>query len=143
MTIIVDANIVFSAMLNNKSGHFQLLLKRNSFAFIAPDFLLFELEKHRERLLKLLNLSVLEYIELQKLVVQNIRFYPDHFVPKTYWRKAQELVKEKDPNDAAYVAMSLYFDATIWTGDRKISEHLKSKGFLNVKTTTQLLSLEL
>ena len=47
MRLIVDANIVFSGILNTKSkiGHI-LINEKNHFQFIAPDFLRIEIRNH-------------------------------------------------------------------------------------------------
>ncbi len=50
MKIIVDANIVFSAILNTNSKIADLLLNsKGFFDFIAPDYLLTETKKYSRR----------------------------------------------------------------------------------------------
>ena len=51
MRIIVDANIVFSAILNTNSKIADLLLNsKGIFDFIAPDFLLTETKKYHKKI---------------------------------------------------------------------------------------------
>ncbi len=59
MKIIVDANMVFSAILNPDSRIGDLLINSgNIFDFIAPDFLRIEIRKHHMKLARLLECTV-------------------------------------------------------------------------------------
>jgi predicted nucleic acid-binding protein len=52
--IIVDANIVFSAILNTNGKIGDLLINSNKLiTFIAPDFLRKEITKHQSKMLKI------------------------------------------------------------------------------------------
>jgi len=59
--IIVDANIVFSGILNTKGKIGDLLINsENHFEFISPDFLRVEIYKHHKKLSKISGLSLNE-----------------------------------------------------------------------------------
>jgi predicted nucleic acid-binding protein len=57
------------------------------------------------------------------------------------WHFADELTKDVDSKDVAFVALSLQLDATLWTLDRKLQDHLIEKGFTNVVNTYELEQL--
>lgn len=58
MNVIVDANIVFSGILNTKGKIGDLLINSSGLIqFIAPDFLRTEIRKHYSRLVKISKLS--------------------------------------------------------------------------------------
>ena len=72
MKIIVDTNIVFSAILNTNSRIAQILIYENpKFQFYSCDYLQTEILKHREKLLKLTNLSLGELLELENFITHN------------------------------------------------------------------------
>ena len=58
MKIIVDANIVFSGMLNTNGKIGDILINAPSdFHFIAPDFLRVEIRKHYPKIIKVSKLN--------------------------------------------------------------------------------------
>ncbi len=62
MKIIVDANIVFSGILNTNGKIGDLLINSNKlFNFIAPDFLRVKIKKHYPRLSKISGLTQAEF----------------------------------------------------------------------------------
>jgi predicted nucleic acid-binding protein len=73
--VIVDANMVFSAMLNTESKIADLLINSgNIFNFIAPDFLRIEIRKHHLKLAQLLGCTVEEVQEVEFYVYKSITF---------------------------------------------------------------------
>ena len=66
MKIVVDTNIVFSALINPKSTISDLILNSSeSFTFYSPTTILSELKKHQKKLLKISGLSEDELEELK------------------------------------------------------------------------------
>jgi len=54
MKIVVDTNVVFSALLNSSSRTGKILItSKKYFQFYSTDFLKFELIKHQDKLLSL------------------------------------------------------------------------------------------
>ena len=79
MKIIVDTNIVFSALLNPSGKISDLLLNSHPiFEFIAPDFLLDELDKHRNKLLKLSGYTKSDLAFLVRMVLKKVEII-NHF----------------------------------------------------------------
>lgn len=59
MKIIIDANIVFSAILNTNGKIGNLIIKPpQNISFIAPDFLRIEIKKHYLKLSKISGLTI-------------------------------------------------------------------------------------
>lgn len=64
--IIVDANIIFSAILNSNGKIGDLLINSDRyFNFIAPDFLHIEIKKHYSKLTALSGLSLEQIMEAE------------------------------------------------------------------------------
>ena len=82
MIVVVDTNIVFSAILNSSSGIGKLLLTHNRhFDFYTCDYLQEELYNHRSKLLRLTKLPEEELEILTELVVRNISFINEKLIP--------------------------------------------------------------
>ena len=75
MKVVVDTNIIFSAILNTEGIIADLLLSGNPFDFHAPSYIWNELSKHENKLLKTLSLNSVEQLqELNFMITQNIKF---------------------------------------------------------------------
>ena len=61
-------------------------------------------------------------------------------ISQTNWEKADELTKETDSKDIAFVALTLHIpDSFLWTNDTKLIKGLKQKGFNRALTTHELI----
>ena len=139
MKIIVDANIVFSAILNTNIRIAQILIYENpKFQFYSCDYLQTEILKHREKLLKLTNLSAEELLELEKFITKNITFINEHLLPEKLIEETQILLQNIDPFDVPFVALANHLDAKLWTGDKKLYNPLKEQNFKNIISTIEL-----
>ena len=139
MKIIVDANIVFSAILNTNNRIAQILIYENpKFQFYSCDYLQTEILKHREKLLKLTNLSAEELLELEKFITKNITFINEHLLPEKLIEETQILLQNIDPFDVPFVALANHLDAKLWTGDKKLYNPLKEQNFKNIISTIEL-----
>jgi predicted nucleic acid-binding protein len=138
--IIVDANILFSGILNINSQIGNLLLtSRRFFRFYATEFLKQEIENHRSKLTEVSGLSE-EAIELliEKLY-QRLTFIPEESIPFEFWQKSAILVRDIDPDDIAYVALNEFMEGNLWTGDVKLRKGLLSKGYTKCINTKELM----
>ena len=139
MKIIVDANIVFSAILNTNIRIAQILIYENpKFQFYSCDYLQTEILKHREKLLKLTNLSLGELLELENFITHNITFINEHLLPEKLIEETQILLQNIDPFDVPFIALANHLDAKLWTGDKKLYNPLKEQNFKNLISTIEL-----
>lgn len=75
MIIVVDTNIVFSAILNTNSTIGDLILNsRNIFQLQSCNFLLGEIDNHWEKLKRISKLNTSDLSESRYLILKNI-FY--------------------------------------------------------------------
>jgi predicted nucleic acid-binding protein len=83
MKIIVDTNIVFSAILNSNSRIAKILLNsRGHFQFFTCNYLRTEIQRHRNKLLKITGLSEEKLLELEALILVNITFIDERLLPQ-------------------------------------------------------------
>ena len=139
MTIIVDANILISAIINPDSFiGATLLTQNNNIDYVLPSFAIEETLYHKERICKTLNIKEL-FFEKNLDAIHNgcLVFASDSISPK-YSKVAIQIVEKIDLKDAIYVAFSLALDALIWTGDLKLYKGLRRKNFKNIITTSDL-----
>ena len=142
MKIIVDANIVFSGLLNTKGKIGDLLINSHGLLdFIAPDFLRIEIRKHYNRLIKISKLSKEELVESEFQICKDIIFISEEQISKANWLAAYDLVKDVDEKDIHYVAFSKQFNRKIWSGDRQLVRGLKRKDFEDFIRTDELFAV--
>ena len=128
MKIVVDTNIVISCLL--AAGHrFSEVLFSNSYEIYSCNFLMVELFKHRGKIIQYSESDEGEVLKHLHNILGNIHFVNDNFIDKTHRHRAFELCVDIDPKDAPFVAIALELDALLWTGDKRLKEGLKAKGF--------------
>ena len=139
MKIVVDTNIVFSALLNSGSKIGKILLQsKGHFQFYSCNYLRSEINRHRNRLLKLTKLSKDELAELESLVTHNITFIDERLLPQALLKQTETLLKSIDPNDTPFVALTKHLEGKLWTGDLQLYNGLKTKRFKDILTTAEL-----
>ena len=143
MKIIVDANIVFSGILNTNGKIGDLLINSTDyFEFIAPTYLKAEIKKHHNKLIKISGLSEEKIQEAEFQICNDIRFISEEKISKRNWKIAEKLVADIDPKDVQYVAYANEFKCKIWSGDKQLINGLAKKGFKKFIPTTQLFLLK-
>ena len=144
MQIIVDTNIVFSALLNSNSRIGRLLLdSRDIFRFYSCKYLQKEIHRHKDKLRHYSRLNDDDLSELISLVESRIFFLEEELLPAAVIAEAKELVKDVDFDDFAFVAIAKYLDAWLWTGDKKLITGLQPKGFHRIISTADLWDMQL
>ncbi len=139
MKIVVDTNIVFSAILNTNSRIAQILIYENpKFQFYSCDYLQTEILCHRDKLLKLTRLSADELSELESFITHNITFINEHLLPEQLVEETQIQLQNIDPFDVPFVALAKHLNAKLWTGDKKLYSPLKEQNFQNIISTLEM-----
>lgn len=142
MNIIIDANIVFSAILNTNGKIGSLLINsQGRFTFIAPDFLRVEIRKHYPKLIKISGLTKEQITEADFRVCKQINFISEEQIKAAHWIVAEKLVADIDPKDVHYVAYAKHFKCKIWSGDKVLMRGLEKKEFHNFISTNELYKL--
>jgi len=136
---IVDANIVFSGILNTNGKIGDVLINSGGlFEFIAPNFLRTEISKHYLRLAKISKMTLDEIRESEFQIYKDITFISEEQIKLSTWLAAEKLVADVDIKDIQYIAFAKHFRCKIWTGDKELKKGLKKKGFTNFVTTEEL-----
>ncbi len=142
MKVVVDSNIVFSAMLNKESNIGDIILNSQGvFNFYSCDYLRGEITEHKDKIIKIAGYTEREYNEVQYLVYKQIDFFSESAIPFDFWQKAANFVRDTDMDDISFVALSLFLDIKLWTGDKILTAGLVKKGFQNIITTQEILQI--
>lgn len=126
--IVVDTNIVFSALLRADTLIARIILRTNRTFFICESVLV-ELYRHKERILRFSQLSDDEIIIQLHQLLRRMQVYKEDSFPLHHVDAAADLCRNVDPADAPMVALALTLDAWLWTGDRKLRSALEPRGF--------------
>jgi len=138
MIVIADSNIIISALISPKGSTASVLKDKSNIQFIAPDYLLTEVYGYWEKIVESTTLSKKEVFEDFYFYRSKIVFVDTINVPKKHKNEASEIVKDIDVKDAPFVSLHLYKRHKLWTGDRKLINGLKAKGYDICVTTTEL-----
>jgi predicted nucleic acid-binding protein len=128
MKVIVDTNIIFSALLK-KNSFFGELLPRDPVDYMIPKFAYIELFKYKEKIAKLSRLSEDELLEVLYRLLKNIDIFDEEMITTNTLREAYELVKDVDEKDMIFTALTIEVDGYLWTADEKLKNGLIRKGF--------------
>jgi predicted nucleic acid-binding protein len=140
--ILVDANIVFSGILNSDGKIGDLLINSPKyFSFIAPEFLRHEIKSKHQRLHKISGMSMEQITEAEYYICRNITFISEDQIAEKHWIDASALVAGIDEDDIHYIAYSKQFRCKVWSGDKKLINGLLKKGFTNIVNTEDLYKL--
>jgi predicted nucleic acid-binding protein len=126
--IVVDTNIVFKA-LRLKNSYIREMLNQEQYHFYAPKFLLVEIFKHKEKILKNNTQLEDEFYEYLNLLLQRITFVNEDIISIGNYLEAYRLCKDIDEKDVPFVALTIQLECVLWTFDQPIKTGLSNKGF--------------
>ncbi len=92
MNIIVDANIIFSGILNTDGKIGDLLINSKAqLKFIAPDFLRREIKHHYPKLMKISKLSLEQVQEAEFQIYKDLTFISEEQIKLSAWKEAEAI----------------------------------------------------
>jgi len=133
MKIVLDSNIIFSALLSHEN-RFKYLIYSKQFEFFSCNFLFVEVFKNKTKLENISKLNEEELLTQLGNILSKIQFIPEELIPKAIFNRAYRLCKDVDENDTPFVALALFLGAKFLTGDKRLTEALKKKGFKEILT---------
>jgi predicted nucleic acid-binding protein len=142
MKIVVDTNIIFSALLNSDGIIGDLIFNSSKhFEFYSCSYMRFEIQKHWEKLKKISKLSDEQLEVSYAQILTKIKFINEEIIPVKIWLSSEKITKDIDIDDTDFVALTRFLKATLWTGDKVLYNGLKGIGFKKVLNTSDLLEL--
>ena len=137
--IVVDTNVLFSALLNTDSRIGQILLSgKRYYTFYAPEYMREEILMHKAKIKDIAHINENEFIELYELILKNISILNHTLIPYASYQEAERLCKTIDLDDTIFVAVAEFTRGKLWTGDKKLIKGLAEKGYKRLIQTETL-----
>jgi len=115
MDLIVDSNILFSALI--KDGVTSNLLFHDELRLYAPEYLLIEFQKHKNLIKAKTERSDGEFDRLMEILQRRITVVPaEEILP--HMREASNI--SPDPSDSPFFALAILLGANLWSNDKKL-----------------------
>jgi len=107
--IVIDSNLIFSALRDIESKTRNKLLTSNN-KFFTPNYLIGEIFKHKETILRKSKASEEETYEYLLKILNKINFINEENISIGNYIEAYRLCKDVDEKDTPFVALSLEMD---------------------------------
>ena len=133
MDLVVDANILFAALIKESTTN-ELLFLENLHLF-TPEYILTEIENHKEEILAKTSRSPRDFSALLDIFKRKLTVIPLEEL-KPYVKHAEKICP--DPDDLTYIALALKLKTGIWSNDRTLKE---KQNDIRVYTTAELVKL--
>ena len=114
MTLVVDANVVISALIaDSKTRELIVTLEPD---LLTPEFVHDEIENYEELIVEKSGMTPDRVAQFTDLLFQYIEVVPaDEFYP--YIEEADAAIGDTDPDDVLYVACALATNGDVWSDD--------------------------
>lgn len=126
--VVIDTNIFFSG-LRTPHNWVRDTLARPDLRFYAPNFLVVEIFKYKEEIVRKSKADENEVYELLNIMLQKITFVNEEAISLGNLIHAYKLCADVDDKDSLFVALTLDLDGSYWTRDQALKKGLERKGF--------------
>ena len=136
MKLVVDANILFAALI--KEGSTAELLISDKLQLFAPEFLFTEFAKYEELILKKTHRSKEEFNHFLEILQEQITIHSKkEIIP--YLDMAEKI--SPDPKDIIYLALAFALKSEIWSNDKRLQQDQKEMHVLSTKELIEKTNL--
>ena len=136
MQIIIDSNVLFSALIKDSLTRKIILTYEGSFLF--PSFIFEEMEEHKQELLDKSRMNKEEFDKLLEIILKKVAIVSCE-VLSPFKEKAFELVKHIDKDDILFVACTLAYPNSIILSDDKHLKNIKNIKVINTKEIIEII----
>ena len=127
MRLVIDTNVFMAGLL--KDSIVRKVLSSENIQFFIPEHALDELEKHKNTLIKKVNINVAEFDEMVSLLLENIEAVPESKI-KAKFKEAEAVMKDIDIKDSPFIATVLSIECDgLLTFDEHFQKQNKIKIF--------------
>ncbi len=140
MKIIIDSNIIFSALLRTDTTFGKMIFNSDGvFEFYSPQYMRTEIRRHWNKLLKISKLTDQQLEESYYTLLTKITFINEEIISQKTWEESEKFVDGIDLDDTDFVALTKHLKGKLWTGDNVLRDGLRKRGFKNVITTPEIV----
>ena len=135
MNIVIDSNILFSALIKDSLTR-HLILEYNGY-FLCPSKTIQEFRKYYDTIIDKSKLDIDKFNIVMELVFSKLTLVQDEILIP-YVSKSLGLLKEIDVDDFMFVACALaHPDSILWSNDAA----LKKQNVVKVMNTEEIINL--
>lgn len=125
MDLVIDSNVIFSALISPKGKTRDLLFSENLQLF-APEFLFEEFNKYRKEIIDKSGLTKKDLETAFSIISRRVLFVPfSRF--KSYIHIALKI--SPDPNDTEFFALAISKGIPLWSNDKALKKQASVKIF--------------
>jgi len=124
MNIIIDTNILISALLKNSTTR-RIIIECNE-RFFAPEAILDEIDKHMNMILRKSGMDKETFNKIISILLSYIERVPTEEIMKNI-EKARKIMEKVDPDDVIFIAAALTKNAVIWSDDSDFQKQSEIK----------------
>ena len=117
MRLVIDANVIFSALIKDSLS--AELIFREEFELYAPEFLLEELVRYKETILKKTSRSEEDFIKTVGMLSRIITLIPQAEY-SSFIARARFICPDR--KDIAYIALASRLGCGIWSNDKALKQ---------------------
>lgn len=133
MEVIIDTNILFSAIIKNSTTR-RLILEYDNY-FLFPEYIFEETEEHKNELLIKSGMDDEDFSKLLGIILQKVMIIPNEKLLPCL-PEALEIIKDIDINDVLFIACALaYPNSILWSDDKNLKKQTK----ITVKCTKEII----
>ena len=135
MKIILDVNVILSALIRDSTT--RKIILNSKFDFYFPEPSLHKIRKYKDYILEKSGLSEEEFDKLMATLFKYIKLMSTEEIGKN-WDEAKKIMEHIDPEDVVFIAAALSMeDSVIWSDDG----HFEKQDKVKVLKTKELFEL--
>jgi len=139
MKVVVDSNIIISGLINTNGNEFEILANRGGVLKFFSSKLIIEETANKFKQISFLTRNSESEVQTQFYnIIDTFQLADENKIDNKTLLKADSLISGLDWNDYLFLAITIYCDALLWTGDLKLFRGLRRKGFNRITTTKEL-----
>lgn len=117
MKVVLDTNVLVSALM--RDGFTRTLLVHPDLDMATPEYALDEVQRHLPSLAQRMRVPVQQARLTLELLLGHMATVP-HEDYRGEMRRADEILRDIDPDDAAFAALALATGLPLWTQDKAL-----------------------
>jgi len=135
MRFVIDANILFAALIASEGSTRELLFSP-ALELISPSFVQEEIKKYRSFIAQKTGCEEKEIDQALHIILSRIKIIPFEKYAG-YLEEAMNI--SPDQKDREYLALAIAFDCPLWSHDKELQQQMRVK-ILTTENIIRLLS---
>jgi predicted nucleic acid-binding protein len=134
LTLIIDSNVLISALIKN--GFTRKILTHFDLNFVFPEYGIEEIYSYKKLIMKKSGINEKEFDVLLLRLLKYIQLIPLDMIIK-YRIEANDIMGKIDKKDVPFIAAALALNCSIWSDDK----HFKKQKEIKIFTTKEVMEI--